>query len=404
MPARRILSKNDKGANAVNNPLASQEEHQRTSFAENTWLRQIRGLGYIFFGKPDQGITYVVGRLKNDPYRFHVREVRYLIKHQVYQETRDYLENLSDENSENRAEIKFLLAQCYIGQGLVGESRNAVQEALEIEPERAEYWDLLADCFLEQGQWQEATACLDKSLRAAPTRAETLFRLGTIYSYNEEHFEALRCFQGCCQLKPHNPVYWEMKAETHLKLEQIEQACHSFERALRYSANIDVAARLAYCYIQLEQIKKGIRHYELVLKHEPDHFDALSNLAAVYQNQDRSLEALNLLERAHSVHPNDPILLNNMGYTLVHLGRTRKATEYYQAALRLAPDHPLIMYNLSVCLVKRGNWEEAVRYLEKLLEIDPEHSEAWALLGNIYDQLRQYDVATDCFNHSLRLA
>ncbi|GAB6174808.1 tetratricopeptide repeat protein [Paradesulfitobacterium aromaticivorans] len=386
------------------NPLVSHEEHKGSSRNETSWLRQIQALGYILFGKPEEGIRYVVQLLQEDPYKLHVREVRYLIKNQAFQEARDYLEDLAAEQVENRSEIKYFLAQCYLGQGLVGESRTAIQEALEIDPERAEYWDLLADCFLEQGQWQDATECLDKSLRAAPTRAETVFRLGTIYSYHGEHLEALRCFQGCCQLKPHNPVYWEMKAETHLQLEQIEQACRSFERALRYSANIDVAARLAYCYIQLNQVKKGIKYYELVLKHEPDHFDALCNLAAVYQNQERSLEALTLLERAHSVHPNDSILLNNLAYTLVHLGRTRKATEYYQAALRLAPDHPLIMYNMSVCLVRRGNWEEAVKILERLLDIDPEHAEAWALLGNIYDQLNQYDVATDCFNHSLKLA
>jgi len=342
--------------------------------------------------------------LKEESPRPRVKEVRYLIKNQAFQEAREYLEALDMEQRENRAEIKYLLAQCYLGQGLVQEAKQSVGAALELEPERAEYWDLLADCLLELGDWQQATQALDKSLRTAPKRAETIFRLGTIYSYHGEHLEALRCFQGCCQLRPHNPVYWEMKAETHLHLGQVQQASGSFERALRYSANIDVAARLAYCYVQLGNIKKGIKYYETVLKHEPDHYDALCNLAAVYQNEGRSLEALTLLERAQSVHPNDPILLNNLAYTLVHLGRTRKAVEYYQAALRLAPEHPLVLYNMSVCLVRRGNWEEAILTLEKLLEKNPEHSEAWALLGNIYDQMKQYDIATDCFNKSLKLA
>jgi tetratricopeptide (TPR) repeat protein len=195
-----------------------------------------------------------------------------------------------------------------------------------------------------------------------------------------------------------------MKAEMHLQLGQIQQASRGYEKAFRFAVQPELAVRLAYCYINLGKIKKGIKYYELVLKHEPDHYDALCNLAAVYQNQDRSIEALNLLERAYRIYPNDAILLNNMAYTLVHLGRTRKAMDTYHSALKLDPDNLLIMYNLSVCLVQKGKCEEGIESLNKVLEINPRHSESWALLGNIYDKMAQHDIAIDCYNKSLNLA
>lgn len=384
-------------------PLASNEERQGSPPSLPAWWQQFKVFRYMWFGKTEVAIDYLVQTLKEDSPKLRLPEVRFLIKNQALQEAREYLEKFDTEN-EHQADILYLLACCYLGQGLVQEAKTKVEKALEMQPEKAAYWDNLADCLLEQGDWRAATVALDKSLRSAPTKAETLYRLGSIFAYHEEYLEALRCFQGCCELSPRNPVYWELKAETHLHLGQIEQACQSFEKSLRHSVNLEVATRLAYCYIQLQNIKKGIRYYEIVLKHEPDNYDALCNLAAVYQNQDRSMEALNLLERAQNLYPHDPILTNNLAYTLVQLGRTRKATEQYYTALRLAPDNPLILYNLSVCLVRRGNWEDGVQTLQKLLEIDPEHSAGWALLGNIYEHLTQYDIATDCFNRALKLA
>ena len=75
-----------------------------------------------------------------------------------------------------------------------------------------------------------------------------------------------------------------------------------------------------------------------------------------------------MLERAKSIYPKDPILLNNYAFTLVHQGRTRKAAEYYREALALTPNHPLILYNLCVCLTRKGNWQESIDLLNLLLE------------------------------------
>lgn len=370
----------------------------------SSWLARLQNLARLLLGKEEQSLDYWLQLLNQDSDKPQIKAVQYLIEHQAYQEARDYLEGILERFPEKKGELLFLLAQCYFNQGLVREADQVLQAALECEPERWEYLELQADCLLEQGDWQGAVEALNQAIRTNPKNAEMIFRLGTIYSFHGKSMEALRCFQGCCELKPHRASYWEMKGETHLQLEQIPQAAASFEKALRFGMNPDLAARLAYCFIQMNDFKKGIRLYKIVLKHEPDHYDALCNLAAVYQNQGRSLEALNLQEKSYMICKNDPILLNNMAYTMVHLGRSRKATEYYREALRLAQGNPIILYNLSVCHVQKGNWDSGIETLKELLKIDPDHSEGWALLGNIYEQLTEYELAIDCFNRALKLA
>ena len=386
----------------MSHPLTTNVKSKGLNEGYSTWWLELRAFQSKLFGKTEEAIERTVLLLKHNSPKTRFSEVRFLLNVQAYQEAREYLEIINSK--ENLAEIKFLLAKCYLGMGFLAEAKVIIEEALESDPGKAEYWDLMADCQLEQGDWRAAILALDNSMRAAPKKADTIYRLGMIYAHHGETLEALRCFQGCCQLRPHHAPYWEMKAEIHLQLEQISQASRSFEKALRLGVNPELAARLAYCYVHLDKIKKGIKYYELVLKHEPDHYDAICNLAAVYQNQGRSIEALNLLERAQNIYPNDAVLLNNLAYTFVHLGRTRRAIENYHSALKLAPDNPLIIYNLSVCLVRKGSWEEGIETLTKLLEINPHHSEGWALLGNIYDQIARYDIAIDCFNKSMNLA
>lgn len=368
------------------------------------WGDWLQNWSWIFSGTLDKSIRNWLQLLEKETSRPQLKIVRLLIEHEVYQEAKDYLEKCLGLDATQDGEIYYLLGRCCLAQGLLRESSEAIDKALDQEPQNAVYLEIKADIMLELGDHKSAIEILNKAIVTNPKNSEMIYRLGTIYTYQGDHLEALRCYQGCCEIKPHNPIYWEMKAESHLQLQQIRQAAVSFDRALRYGVNPDNVARLAYCYVQLNEFKKGIHYFKMVLKHEPDHYDALCNLAAVYQNMGRSLEALNLQERAYSLCKNDPILLNNMAYTLVQLGRSRKATEYYQEALKLAQGHPLILYNLAVCHVQKGNWEAGIDSLERLLRIQPDHSEGWALLGNIYDQLAEYDRAIDCFNRALKLA
>jgi len=387
----------------MNLPLASNVKQKGSSSLKSSYLwNSLLANWHYHFGGTSEAILNWVDVLNQESSKTRLNVVLSLVEAQAFQEARDYLER--QESNEKSPEMNYLLARCYVGQALIPQAKKKIEQAIHLRPQNSIYWDLLADCFLELGDWHGAIKALDNSLRAAPKQAETNYRLGIIYAFHDQYQEALMCFQGCCQLQPHKSLYWEMKAEMHLRLEQLTDASNSFEKALRYGGTPDLAARLAYCYIQNKQIKKGIKYYKLTLKYEPEHYDSLCNLAAVYQNQGLSQEALNLLERAKNISPKDPILLNNYAFTLVHQGRTRKAAEYYREALEIAPDHPLILYNLSVCLTRKGNWQEGITLLNKLTEIDPNHSAGWALLGNIYDQIDQFDTAIDCFNKSLKLA
>lgn len=335
----------------------------------------------------------------------NLKEVKKLIDCQIYNETLDYLEeaSLHYENNQKWGEILFLQARCYQGLGYLDETLKKIELALQLEPNSSTYWNLKADCLLELGEWKAAVTCLNKSLRSSPGNADTIYRLGSIFLLHGEYGEALNCFSGCCKLKPFNPEYWEMKAEMLLKLNQIPAACESFSKAAKYSGQIRLLSCLAYCYAKTGQVKKSKKLLLKVLKEEPDNYDALCNLAGIYHKLNKDDQAYKLLKKAYTINKNDPLLLNNLGFICCRLGRSRKAVDYYNQALSLSPSDKIVLYNLGVCLYKKGIWEEARGLLEKLISIDSNNTDAWTLLGNVYEQLSKHKIAVDCFNRSLGL-
>ncbi|RNC29754.1 MAG: TPR repeat-containing protein YrrB [Candidatus Dichloromethanomonas elyunquensis] len=339
------------------------------------------------------------------PHDLLLAETEKLINYNVFQETQDYLmEALKySHNSETLAQIYYLLARCFYGLGAVDEAISYLDLSVELKPNHSGCWNLKANCYLELGQWEDAVDSLNKSLRSSPGDAETIYRLGSIYLFHGEYGEALNCFCGCCKLNPFNPDYWEMKAEMLLHLEQIEGACECFRKAIRFNGELHLSNRLAYCYAKTGQLKKAKKLLSIVLKNQPDNYEALCNLASIYHKLDRDEQAYKLLKKAYTINCNDPFLLNNLGFICYQLGRSRKAIEYYQEAIKISPDDNIVLFNLGTCQSEKGLWEEAKNTLENLTSKDKNNSDAWAMLGNVYEQLSKYPLAVDCFNRSLGL-
>ena len=385
---------------ALQNKISSRNRYSIIKRIKLDWL--------LYKGENSKAIDELVSMIEKKEHlgKDYLYEIKKLIDMKVYKEAQVYLESMLEykHKTEQLGEIYYLLARCLHGQGYVEEALKHIECALQLQPYNSSFFNLQADCFLELGEWEKATNCLNQSLRSSPTDAESIYRLGTIYQFHGEYSEALNCFNGCCKLKPFNPDYWEMKGEMLLKNNLVNAAASCFHKAVKYGGRVQIFIRLAYCYAKSGQLKKSQKLLQRVLKNDPDDYDALCNLAAVYHKLDKSDQAYKLLQKAYVLNCNDPLLLNNFGYISHSLGRNRKAIELLNKALMTNPDDIVALYNLGVCYAKTGQFEEARNVLEHLTSLDKGNKNAWILLGNVCEQLYDYNSAVDCFNISLGLA
>jgi len=141
---------------------------------------------------------------------------------------------------------------------------------------------------------------------------------------------------------------------------------------------------IATRYSQQENWEQAVRWNRESLKVTPDSAATINNLAwALAQIKDPS--ALQHAEKALSLAPNSPPILDTLGWIHLQNGDSKKAAELLRQAHELAPNQPLIRLHFAQALLQTGDKKEARNHLEelnKLPEGSPARQEAQKLLGN----------------------
>ncbi len=79
------------------------------------------------------------------------------------------------------------------------------------------------------------------------------------------------------------------------------------------------------------------------------------------------------LEKALALYPEQPLILNYLGYSWIDQGRNMKeGMALIEKAVALKPDDGYIVDSLGWAHFKQGNFKEAVRYLERAVELKPD--------------------------------
>jgi tetratricopeptide (TPR) repeat protein len=113
-------------------------------------------------------------------------------------------------------------------------------------------------------------------------------------------------------------------------------------------------------------LKGALATLDELAKRFPDHPDIDYSRATVLESAGRTRQAVAEFERALKRRPEDPQLLNALGYTLADHGmRLRDAESYVRKALTVSPDNPAIQDSLGWVLYRGGRQQQALDYLER---------------------------------------
>jgi tetratricopeptide (TPR) repeat protein len=105
--------------------------------------------------------------------------------------------------------------------------------------------------------------------------------------------------------------------------------------------------------------------------------------ANAYEQADRWPDAKRALQQGLALAPDQPLLLNFMGYAQLEHGENLDAAEaMIRKASELAPDDASITDSLGWALFKRGKVEDAIATLQRAAEKDPDQPEIQEHLGD----------------------
>jgi tetratricopeptide (TPR) repeat protein len=119
----------------------------------------------------------------------------------------------------------------------------------------------------------------------------------------------------------------------------------------------------------LEQMEKDLR---LIIKRDPDNAMALNALGYTLSDRTtRYAEAKVLIEQAHQLNPEDPAVLDSLGWVNYRLGNLDEAERLLRQALERFPDQEVAAH-LGEVLWANGKQREARQIWEKFLKEQPD--------------------------------
>jgi Flp pilus assembly protein TadD len=126
----------------------------------------------------------------------------------------------------------------------------------------------------------------------------------------------------------------------------------------------------------------------------PDRWTLYLLRGGALEQADRWAEAETMLEKAHGLAPNNPIVLNYLGYARLERGeQVAEAEALIARASSLAPDDASITDSLGWAQFKRGKVQEAIGTLQRAAVADPGQAEIHEHLGDaLYTAGRKYEA------------
>jgi predicted Zn-dependent protease len=267
-----------------------------------------------------------------------------------------HLEDALRQNPDAHPALRLLLGLYQEG-NQSAKALEAARAAVARAPKNAEIRQILGEMLLAQKQPEAAAAALTEALTLNPNDPQALALLVRAYEVAPDKAAARRMLADKAQDPKAPPFYALALAQLYERQHLGDQAIAVYESLLeRQVAPAVVKNNLAY----------------LLAEHRP--------------TPENLLRAQQLAAGILDDNPEDPRLLDTLGWIYCQQKEFDKAKTYLERATSRAPEHPVLQYHLGFCLAKLGETAPARAALEKCLAAKgdfPQQDEAKKLLDSL---------------------
>jgi len=157
-----------------------------------------------------------------------------------------------------------------------------------------------------------------------------------------------------------------------------------------------------------ERFKEAVEAYDEAIKRLPvldkRHWTLLYARGIALERSNQWLRAETDFQKALEFEPNQPYVLNYLGYTWIERRKNLdQAQEMIRQAVKLRPNDGYIVDSLGWGYYQLGNFENAVKELERAVELRPQDPVINDHLGDAYWRVGRHREATFQWNRSLSL-
>lgn len=309
----------------------------------------------------------------------------------------------------------------------LGKAEEAVamlQQVYEKHPKKS---GLLLDMIainLGENRYEENLPLLDKLQAIEGREASARYFRGVIFEYQKKYPEALKEYQAIDETNLSMQVFARMasvlekvegissvqsylhekqkkysgksyEGELYLLESEVLRGANHFKKALAANQkaeklapmDLDILYSQALLYEDISQIKKSEEKLLKILDIDKNHTSALNALGYMLSvHTTRFDEAYQYIKKAHDLRPDDPAIIDSLGWISYRKGDLKDAEKYLRLAYQKLKD-PEVASHLVEVLVKQGQQKEAASLLVEMLKKHPKNKkliETQALINNIH--------------------
>jgi FkbM family methyltransferase len=157
----------------------------------------------------------------------------------------------------------------------------------------------------------------------------------------------------------------------------------------------------AFALHQTGKLDEAASLYRKILKQYPRNADALYLLGVMELQKADPLAAIEWIDRAIAIRPDNAEFFYNLGRALRDLKRFEDALASYDRALELRPDYAEALNNRGVVLGDLKRFDDALASYDRALELRPDYAEALNNRGVALEGLKSLDDALASYDRAL---
>ncbi|PYT27466.1 MAG: hypothetical protein DMG57_18265 [Acidobacteria bacterium] len=213
---------------------------------------------------------------------------------------------------------------------------------------------------------------LRKAAALAPDQAVFQYDLGYLLHQERKYVEAQPVLKHAVELDPNNLTARFMLARTYV---------------------------FAYHELQIPNfVELTLEQLNYIVKKDPRFPAVHHHLALVYINSGDQTKAREELNTEIRLYPGNTQARLELGETLLRLNQYRNAEEQFLIAVKQAPQMPAIHYGLAKTYKAEGQTVKALSAAKQCVELDPKFADGHYLLGQLYRDTEQAELARQEFN------
>jgi len=280
----------------------------------------------------------------------------------------DYTARLVGDDMDPDPDARIELAIMYMMADMPDFALSQVNQVLLEQSGRLDALRLMAIINFHKESYDAAWDDFHDLLASGRYRMDALYYLGRIADVREETDRAIRFYSEVRQGS--NALMSQQRAAALLAHEKDDlggaMALLDEFTASSPGHAIDAMRAKAVLLASVEARDEALTYYDKLVEFRPGDERLALSRAELLVRMGRIDEALAAYDDAVSRWPKSALSLNAYGYTLAdRTDRYREAEKLISKALRYEPDNPAIIDSMGWVLFKRGRYEEALAELER---------------------------------------